>query len=244
MTQKSDKPLESKNLKQPVQSALRQPREFEKGVTSIFAQTNKTVKLPVNPHLFKGKVFYLEIFSDGNSMDSAFKSKIEELGGKVVKRLGPNVTHLVWSHGTDKMLMKAIQHENIKIVSTLWLTACEREMMIVEEEKHKPANLDKRLREARTAKIQTLTRQLKKDQSSGTGGKKRALSDLTQTKLYESSKKSKIVKSRESSNSKTNGKTTQSDTESPSQSVRGDVEEEKVQRPKIDVNKAITERQE
>ena len=108
-------------------------------------------------------VFHLEIFSDGAPMDVAFKSKIEELGGKISKRMHEKVTHLVWSQGTDKTLSKTFQHENIKIVSTLWLDACEREMMIVDEENYRPANLDRRLREARNAKIQTLTRQLKKD---------------------------------------------------------------------------------
>ena len=51
----------------------------------------------MNPELFKGMVFYLEIFSDGNPMDDAFKSKIEGLGGKLSKRINEKVTHLVWS---------------------------------------------------------------------------------------------------------------------------------------------------
>ena len=81
-------------------------------------------------------VFYLEIFSDGNPMDDAFKSKIEGLGGKLSKRINEKVTHLVWSNGTDKTLAKTFQHENIKIVSTLWLEACEHEMTVVDEGKY------------------------------------------------------------------------------------------------------------
>ena len=183
-------------------------------------------------------VFFLEIFSDGKPMDDAFKSKIESLGGKLAKRINEKVTHLVWSQGTDKTLAKTFQHENIKIVSTLWLEACEREMTIVEEEKYQPTNLDRKLREARAAKIQTLTKQLKKDKDSASRGLKRGLTDLTQTKLQLND-----LKSRESSNSKAHGKSTQEETESASQSVRGDGEEEK-QRPRIDIDKVITERKE
>ena len=51
-------------------------------------------------------------------------------------------------------------------------------MKILDEEKYKPANLEQKLRDARSAKIQTLTRKLKKDQTSETA-KKRTLSDLT-----------------------------------------------------------------
>lgn len=41
-------------------------------------------------------------------------------GGKVSRRLGKHVTHLVWSQGRPKTLKKAQEYEGIKIISTLW----------------------------------------------------------------------------------------------------------------------------
>ena len=97
--------------------------------------------------------------------------------------------------------------------------------------------MDRKLREARAAKIQILTKQLKKDKESASRGNKRGLSDLTQTKLQLNG-----LKSRKSSHSNTRGTTTQEETESASQSVR--CEEEEKQRPRIDIDKVITERKE
>ena len=110
--------------------------------------------------MFKDLVFYLEIFHEGTSLEDSFKNKIEEYGGKISKRLGNQVTHLIWGEGRLKTLQKAIQYENIMIVSTLWLLDCEKEMKRLDEQSYKPAKLEAKLREARGATIQTITRQL------------------------------------------------------------------------------------
>ena len=77
--------------------------------------------------MLKGLVFFLDINHDGNSMNATFTTKIEELGGKISKRLDKQVTHLVWGQGKIDTLGKALQFENIKIISTLWLKDCENE---------------------------------------------------------------------------------------------------------------------
>ena len=90
---------ETIEIKEPAKNALKKPREFNKGSkqkSQIFAKTNKLVQLPADPNLFKGLVFYLDITHDGNSKHTSFKTSIEELGGKIAKRLDKNVTHLIW----------------------------------------------------------------------------------------------------------------------------------------------------
>lgn len=76
--------------------------------------------LPDDHSLFKGLVFYLEIFQDGKSASDFFQQMISDFGGKVSRRLGGNVTHLVWANGRQKTLQKMGQYPNMKIVSVLW----------------------------------------------------------------------------------------------------------------------------
>ena len=104
----------------------------------------------------------------------------------------------------------------------------------------------------RSAKIQTITKQLNRTQQPRALNKKRTLSDALQPKVYESSKKQNLVRNRDSSNSK-NGKTTQSDTDPQSESLpasqraQAELEEGKTQKPKIDeafIDKAIKARNE
>lgn len=73
--------------------------------------------------LFKNLIFYFEILHDGKSIDGYFKNKALELGGRVIERMGKTVTHLVWSQGNTKTLIKA-QELGIKIVSPLWFEKC------------------------------------------------------------------------------------------------------------------------
>ena len=145
---------------------MKKPREFEKGAeqSQIFAKTNKLVQLPPDPNLFQGLVFYLDITHDGNSKHTSFMTSIEELGGKISRRLDKNVTHLIWQEGSIDTIGKALQYEQLHIVSSLWLKDCETEMQRLDEEKYKPVNLESKMREARAAKIQTVTRQLNRTQ--------------------------------------------------------------------------------
>lgn len=63
-------------------------------------------------------------------------------GGKVSRRLGKHVTHLVWSQGRPKTLKKAQEYEGIKIISTLWFQETLREMKLADESHHKPSALE------------------------------------------------------------------------------------------------------
>ena len=57
----------------------------------------KTVTHKPVPDLFKGLCFYLEICTDGKPQNAAFEKAVGECGGKISRRLGKHVTHLVWS---------------------------------------------------------------------------------------------------------------------------------------------------
>lgn len=82
--------------------------------------------------LFKNLVFYFEILHDGKSIDGYFKNKALELGGRVIERLGKTVTHVVWSQGKTKTLIKA-QELGIKIVSPLWFEKSIQELELADE---------------------------------------------------------------------------------------------------------------
>ena len=80
---------EKENLPPP---ALKQPL-----AKSIF-RSNKTVTVMPSPDLFHGLVFFLEIFKDGKQTDDSFFQKaVTQHGGKLSRRLGKHVSHLVWS---------------------------------------------------------------------------------------------------------------------------------------------------
>jgi len=76
-----------------------------------------------NPTLFKNLIFYLEIKSGdgGDAQPNTFFEKVViECGGKLSRRLGKHVTHLVWSQGKEATLKRALEYDDLKIVSTLW----------------------------------------------------------------------------------------------------------------------------
>ena len=74
----------------------------------------------LNSELFKGLTFHLEIYTNGMSADTFFKKTVLEHGGKISRRLGNHVTHLVWSEGRTKTIRNALEFEGIQIISTLW----------------------------------------------------------------------------------------------------------------------------
>ena len=73
-----------------------------------------------NPELFKGLVFFLEIYTNGQLADSFFSNTVVDHGGKISRRMGKHITHLVWSEGRHKTLKKALELGNISVISTLW----------------------------------------------------------------------------------------------------------------------------
>ena len=52
------------------------------------------------------------------------------------------MTHLVWSQGRPKTLVKAREYEGIKIVSTLWLQVAFNEMKVADENTFKPIGME------------------------------------------------------------------------------------------------------
>ena len=96
-----------------------------------------------NLELFKGLSFYLEIFTNGEVADTYFSNAVTKHGGKHSRRLGKHITHLVWSEGKTQTLKKAIDLENIKIVSTLWFQETLDNMVLADEDKYRPTALDK-----------------------------------------------------------------------------------------------------
>jgi hypothetical protein len=90
--------------------------------------------------LFKNLVFYFEILHDGKTIDGYFKNRALEFGGRVLNKLVKTVTHLVWSGGTQKTLIKA-QELDIKIVSPLWFEKCIQDLELADEASYGPPNL-------------------------------------------------------------------------------------------------------
>lgn len=74
--------------------------------------------------LYEGLIFQLEVFQDEISMFDLFSEQIIRYGGKITKLIGKRTTHLVWSNGRLKSLLKA-QEMNIQIVNPLWLKSCQ-----------------------------------------------------------------------------------------------------------------------
>ena len=70
--------------------------------------------------MFKSFTFFFDIQYEGKPHDEYFKNKALEYGGKVSGRLAKNVTHVVWSQGKNKTLIKATELE-WRIVTPLWL---------------------------------------------------------------------------------------------------------------------------
>ena len=95
-------------------------RPAQVGTARVFKGFSKQVTVQANPNLFAGKVFYLEIFFDGKVAHEYFEKLIREHGGKLSRRLGKHVTHLVWSEGRKKTLRKALEFDSIYVISTLW----------------------------------------------------------------------------------------------------------------------------
>lgn len=91
--------------------------------------------------LFKDLVFYLDVYTNGESAESYFAASILEHGGKISRRLGKHITHMLWSQGREKVLKKALEYENIKIVSTLWFQETLDELKLADEAKHTPLAL-------------------------------------------------------------------------------------------------------
>ena len=73
--------------------------------------------------MFKSFTFFFDIQYEGKPHDEYFKNKALEYGGKVSGRLAKNVTHVVWSQGKNKTLIKATELE-LRIVTPLWLEEC------------------------------------------------------------------------------------------------------------------------
>ena len=72
----------------------------------MFTYGSRNVQLPKDENLFKGMFFYLEVFLNGKQSDEYFKNNILELGGRITARLGGHVTHMVWSEGKPRTLLK------------------------------------------------------------------------------------------------------------------------------------------
>ena len=100
---------------------------------SVFRRIVKSVSLEDNPKLFKGLFFYLDIFTNGERADSFFTKSVLDHGGKISGRLGKHITHLVWSEGRVKTLKKALEFEDIKIISTLWFQESLNEQKLSDE---------------------------------------------------------------------------------------------------------------
>lgn len=107
-----------------------------------FFSASRTVTVQANPDLLKGLIFYLEVFTNGEAADNFFKKAIAEHGGKISRRLGKHVTHLVWSDGRTKTLTRALDYEQIKIVSTLWFKDTLENQKLANEEQYRPSALD------------------------------------------------------------------------------------------------------
>ena len=90
--------------------------------------------------LFKNLVIHCEILHDGKPIDEYFKNKVVEFGGRLVDRLYKNVTHLIWSNGKPKTLVKALEL-GIKVVTPLWLEQCISELELANEAEFAPSNL-------------------------------------------------------------------------------------------------------
>ena len=70
-------------------------------------------------------------------------------GGKHSRRLGKHITHLVWSEGKAQTLKRALELEDIKIVSTLWFQETLENMVLADEDNFRPIALDKLLQKGK-----------------------------------------------------------------------------------------------
>ena len=103
--------------------------------------------------LFKGLKFYLEIRLRNEPHEEPFANIITQHGGKVLKAVGKNITHCVWSQGNFKTLLKASEIESVQIVSPLWIEACTKDEKLVSEDEFRPPSL--------AAKIKAMREELK-----------------------------------------------------------------------------------
>ena len=103
----------------------------------------RSASLEDNPKLFEGLFFYLDIFTNGERADSFFTKSVLDHGGRISERLGKHITHLVWSEGRAKTLKKALEFEEIRIISTLWFQESLNEQNLADEAEYKPVALAK-----------------------------------------------------------------------------------------------------
>lgn len=89
----------------------------------------------------------MEIRLDGQPQEQAFLETIEEMGGRVLKRLTGAVTHVVWANGKLQSLGRA-RELGTKIVSPLWLEACITNQALVDEVFYRPSNLEAKIKAA------------------------------------------------------------------------------------------------
>ena len=149
---------------------------------SVFRREYKSGSVEDDLELFKGKTFYLDIYTNGNSADTFFYNSVLNHGGKISRRLGRHVTHLVWSEGRPKTISKALEFEDIKIISTLWFQETLKKQKLADEAEFKPIALTKMEEQKHISEIHDLKKGL-----STVLNKKRTHADVYQAKLYEKS---------------------------------------------------------
>lgn len=81
-------------------------------------------------------------------MFDLFSELILKHGGKISKTLCKRTTHLVWSNGMHKTLLKATEL-GIKIVTPLWLKICQEGAILVDDNDYQPRGLEEKLLDAR-----------------------------------------------------------------------------------------------
>ena len=118
---------------------------------------NVSVKFELNKDLFKGMTFCVDIQLDGESKDEMFKNTITELGGKLSKVMNKYVTHLLWSSGRLRTLSRAVELDDVKIVTPLWLKDCVEAMKLFDEVGYQPSNLEENIRAANDEQIKEIT---------------------------------------------------------------------------------------
>lgn len=85
----------------------------------------------------------MEIYSENKPDNEVFKSMLIKHGGKVSQNLTRYVTHVVWSQGRTKTLEKALDYENTKIVTSLWLQKSFEEMRLANEDLFRPGAIER-----------------------------------------------------------------------------------------------------
>ena len=72
------------------------------------------------PAVLGGATFYLDVWgSDGSCANQYFEPLLEELGAKVVKEWGEEVTHVLYKDGDGKSLQRA-ERSGVRCVNVGW----------------------------------------------------------------------------------------------------------------------------